>query len=58
MAITSGTYTYKPDEVLFGESTDAKPETAPVNQLLIELDTGKKYYFNGSTWKEYGWNAD
>ena len=57
MAITSGTFTYKPDEVLFGESTDTKPETAPVNTLLIELDTGKKYYFNGSEWKEYAWNA-
>jgi len=57
MAITSGTYTYKPDEVLFGESTDTKPTDAPTNTRFIELDTNTEWYFNGDTWKERGWNA-
>ena len=41
-----------------GESTDTKPtEGIGENSRFFELDTGKKYYFNGTTWKEVGWNA-
>ena len=38
-----------------GLSTDTKPtETAEVNSLFLELDTGKFYYFDGTTWNEVG----
>lgn len=38
-----------------GLSTDTKPtETAQVNSLYLELDTGKFYYFDGSQWNEVG----
>ena len=38
-----------------GLSTDTKPtETAPVNALFLELDTGNVYFFNGSTWAKVG----
>ena len=38
-----------------GLSTDTKPtETAPVNALFLELDTGDVYFFNGSTWAKVG----
>lgn len=40
--------------VLYGLSTDDKPETADINQLLEELDTGDKYYFDGETWAKVG----
>lgn len=41
-----------------GLSTDTKPtETAAVNDLFLELDTGKFYYFNGTTWEEVGAEA-
>lgn len=43
---------------LLGKSTDQKPETADVNELLLETDTGKFYYFDeDGTWKEVGANA-
>ena len=36
-------------------STDEKPtEGANINDLLLELDTGKGYYFDGSEWKLIG----
>ena len=38
-----------------GLSTDAKPtETAEVNSLFLELDTGDFYYFDGTQWKKVG----
>ena len=38
-----------------GLSTDTKPtETATVNSLFLELDTGKFYYFDGTSWNEMG----
>lgn len=43
---------------LYCESTDTKPLTnIEINSLCVELDTGKLFYFNGTTWKEYGWNS-
>ena len=39
----------------FGLSTDTKPtETAEINSLFLELDTGDFYYFDGSQWKKVG----
>lgn len=36
-------------------STDEKPtEGVNINDLLLELDTGKGYYFNGSDWSLIG----
>lgn len=35
-------------------STDTKPSDAPVNALLLELDTGDFYYFNGVAWAKVG----
>ena len=37
-----------------GLSTDAKPTTAGVNSLFLELDTGDFYYFTGETWAKVG----
>jgi hypothetical protein len=38
-----------------GLSTDTKPtETAEINSLFLELDTGKFYYFDGTSWNEVG----
>lgn len=37
-----------------GESTDQKPSNEPINTIFEELDTGKKYYYNGSTWAVIG----
>lgn len=37
-----------------GESTDDKPTDAAVNAKFLELDTGDKYYFDGSTWEKIG----
>ncbi len=43
---------------LQGKSTDQKPTTADVNELFLELDTGKFYYFDtDETWKEVGAGA-
>lgn len=39
---------------LLGMSTDEKPTTAEVNTLLLELDTGDFYYFDGTQWKKVG----
>ena len=36
-------------------STDEKPtEDVNTNDLLLELDTGKGYYFDGANWNEIG----
>lgn len=35
-----------------GTSEDNKPLDVPVNTEFNELDTGKKYYFDGETWNE------
>ena len=40
-----------------GLSTDSKPD-APVNATFFELDTGKFYYFDGSSWEEVGGSSD
>lgn len=38
-----------------GLSTDEKPtENVAINDLFLEVDTGKGYYFNGSDWSEIG----
>lgn len=38
-----------------GPSTDEKPvDNIEINAKFYELDTGKKYYFNGETWSEIG----
>lgn len=43
---------------LQGKSTDQKPATAEVNELFLEEDTGKFYYFDeDNTWKEVGADA-
>lgn len=44
--------------ILHCVSTDEKPETAPVNQIIRELDTGKYFYFTGETWAEIGGGGD
>lgn len=33
-----------------GLSTDTKPTEAPVGSTLEELNTGKKFIWDGSTW--------
>ena len=35
-----------------GESTDVKPSDVPVNTEFHELDTDKKYYYDGTNWNE------
>lgn len=35
-------------------STDNKPEDAAINSLLLELDTGDFYYFDGDSWEKVG----
>ena len=37
---------------LDGKSTDSKPTDVEVNTIFHELDTDKKYYFDGTTWNE------
>lgn len=37
-----------------GLSTDEKPETATVNDLFLEVDTGDGYFFNGEAWEKIG----
>ena len=40
-------------------SSDTKPtEGVYTNDLLMELDTGNKYYFDGSAWQTFGGGAD
>lgn len=43
---------------LRGVSTDVKPTNAPVNTIFYELDTDKKYYFDGEAWQEIGGAAN
>lgn len=35
-------------------STDEKPESAHINDFLLELDTGKGFYFDGAEWQPIG----
>ena len=35
-------------------STDGKPTCADVNALLLEVDTGDFYYFDGEDWGKVG----
>ena len=37
---------------LDGKSTDSKPTDVEVNTIFHELDTDKRYYFDGTTWNE------
>lgn len=37
-----------------GLHDDEKPETAAVNAMFLELDTGDFYYFNGTEWAKVG----
>lgn len=37
-----------------GMSTDDKPADADVNALLLEVDTGDFYYFDGEEWHKVG----
>ena len=37
-----------------GLSTDEKPADADVNALLLEVDTGDFYYFDGENWGKVG----
>ena len=37
-----------------GMSTDGKPAEADVNALLLEVDTGDFYYFDGAEWHKVG----
>lgn len=40
-----------------GMSTDDKPADADVNALLLEVDTGDFYYFDGENWGKVGGTA-
>ena len=43
------------DGNLVGLSTDTKPETAEVNTLFLEVDTGDFYYFGADEeWHKVG----
>ena len=45
------------NKTLYGKSTDSKPTTGVTNgSIFIEIDTGKAYFFDGSTntWLEPG----
>ena len=35
-------------------STDTKPTNVLTNSLMLELDTGKFYYFDGTEWQPVG----
>jgi len=37
-----------------GDSGDNKPTDCAVNSIFWELDTDKKFYFDGETWTEIG----
>lgn len=40
-------------------STDTKPTTGvQTNELLMELDTKNKFYFDGTTWQPFGGEAE
>ena len=36
------------------ESTDEKPTNVAVNTLMLEMDTGDFYYFDGTAWQKVG----
>lgn len=38
---------------LMGLSTE-KPESADINTLFLELDTGDLYYWDGNSWEKVG----
>lgn len=43
---------------LYCDSADTLPvEGYDVNTIATELDTGKKYYFDGTAWTEIGSNT-
>lgn len=37
-----------------GLSTDSKPSGVAVGSVFVEVNTGKAFLFNGSTWSEVG----
>lgn len=37
-----------------GLSTDTKPDNVQINSILLELDTGDFYYFDGEEWAKVG----
>lgn len=37
-----------------GNSTEDKPDEAPVNSKFLELDTGDEYYYTGDEWAKIG----
>lgn len=39
---------------LRGVSTDEKPTNVEVNTLMLEVDTGDFYYFDGTSWQKVG----
>lgn len=41
-----------------GMSTDDKPADADINALLLEVDTGDFYYFDGENWDKVGGTAE
>lgn len=48
---------FKNTRTYYGKSTDSKPTTGVTNgSIFIEIDTGKAYFFDGSTntWLEPG----
>lgn len=54
--ITRNRYDFSDDLSYQGLSTDTpKPtENVPINAMFLELDTGKFYYFDGTSWEEVG----
>lgn len=49
--ITRNRYNLQGDTCYQCLSTDVKPtEGVPINSLLLELDTGSFYYFDGTFW--------
>ena len=53
--VTRNRYNLAFDMAYQGTSTDEKPtEGVAVNSIFWELDTNKKYYFDGSAWQEIG----
>lgn len=37
-----------------GLSTDSKPTNVTESSLFFEVDTGDKFYFDGTTWEKVG----
>ena len=52
MAVTRNDQKQGNDITFKGVSTDTKPTDCAVNSLFVELDTGKTYYFDGTSWNE------